>query len=361
MFDDGTNGDDFARDGVYSCVFNPDCTWPGVGAGAYRVKVALEAEGGVSRLVAPEKLSDGVADLEGIAPGTSHLEAETSFHLSSGYSVGQDGLPLVGELDVTCPDLRPGASTTWTARVDGLAVDPDHTRISLGPDVELSIVSVACERCEDTSRDPVENVTMIAQVAASALPGPRTAAVQVGMDRIEAEDACRVCGPPGIDTCNGIDDDCDGLVDEDASGQDTDGDTVANTCDNCPAIYNPEQTDADNNGVGDRCDWADGTIWITFSTDTRIQWQPEVGFAWWNVYRGDLAILKATGVYTQAPGSNPLAKRTCGVTPTTLEDFDFVPPGAAAFYLVTGESSRGEGSLGKASSGKERANTNPCP
>jgi hypothetical protein len=361
MYDDGTNGDDVARDGIYVGVFNPDGVWPGVSAGAYRVKVKLASEGGMARPVNPEKLQDGADDLVAIAPGTASVEAETAFHLSSRYSTGQDGLPLVGDVDVTCPDLPPGQSATLTARVEGLTFDPERTRISLGPDVDLSIVSAVCERCDDTSTDPVETVTMIAQVAADAAPGPRTAAVQVGVDRIKAEDACRVCGPAGVETCNGIDDDCDGLVDEDASGQDTDGDGIANACDNCPAIYNPEQTDADKNGVGDRCDWADGTIWITFSSHTLINWQNETGFTSWNVYRGDLSVMKSTGVYTQLPGSNRLAERTCGVTATTLDDADVILPGAAAFYLVSGENSKGEGSLGYASSGKERPNTNPCP
>ena len=35
---------------------------------------------------------------------------------------------------------------------------------------------------------------------------------------------------------------------------DTDGDGVADSVDNCPALPNPEQRDADGNGVGDLCD-----------------------------------------------------------------------------------------------------------
>ncbi|HSH00630.1 MAG TPA: thrombospondin type 3 repeat-containing protein, partial [candidate division Zixibacteria bacterium] len=38
---------------------------------------------------------------------------------------------------------------------------------------------------------------------------------------------------------------------------DTDGDGVADVCDNCPAIPNPNQADWDDNGVGDICDVSD--------------------------------------------------------------------------------------------------------
>jgi len=36
--------------------------------------------------------------------------------------------------------------------------------------------------------------------------------------------------------------------------QDDDGDRVGNICDNCPNVFNPDQQDANNNGIGDRCD-----------------------------------------------------------------------------------------------------------
>lgn len=57
-------------------------------------------------------------------------------------------------------------------------------------------------------------------------------------------------------TCNSIDDDCDGRVDEDINCEpiDTDGDGVADEDDLCPLIPS-SGIDSDNNGVGDECDY----------------------------------------------------------------------------------------------------------
>lgn len=38
--------------------------------------------------------------------------------------------------------------------------------------------------------------------------------------------------------------------------QDMDGDGVSDANDNCPGIYNPNQSDLDRDGIGDVCDWA---------------------------------------------------------------------------------------------------------
>ena len=54
------------------------------------------------------------------------------------------------------------------------------------------------------------------------------------------------CAPLGLDQ--------DGDGEDDACDEDLDGDGVDNGADNCPGMANPEQTDANDNGVGDRCD-----------------------------------------------------------------------------------------------------------
>jgi hypothetical protein len=71
--------------------------------------------------------------------------------------------------------------------------------------------------------------------------------------------------PNAKESCNGLDDDCDGETDEgfpDSNGDgtpdcmeaDSDGDAVFDYEDNCPNTPNPSQQDLDQDGMGDKCD-----------------------------------------------------------------------------------------------------------
>ncbi len=78
---------------------------------------------------------------------------------------------------------------------------------------------------------------------------------------VDCDDHIPFANPGAVEQCNGMDDNCNGLIDD---GFDLDADTVADCFDNClglanpPEICDPElppfQCDADMDGIGDACD-----------------------------------------------------------------------------------------------------------
>jgi hypothetical protein len=154
-------------------------------------------------------------------------------------------------------------------------------------------------------------------------------------------------------------------VDEDPAGVDSDGDTVPNACDNCVLSVNPGQDDMDEDLEGDACDLNDRVILFSDLAPAQVSWQREEGSAWFNLYRGDLAVLRSTGVYTQAEGEpgpeeEQPAKRFCGLADPSVADTFTPAAGQAVFYLATGVEGGVETTLGTNSSGAERPNTASC-
>jgi hypothetical protein len=182
------------------------------------------------------------------------------------------------------------------------------------------------------------------------------------LDFTDCNDAAASAHPGAVEMCNSIDDDCNGLVDDSVSGVDSDADAIHDACDNCPYAFNATQSDLDldHDGEGDACDVNDWLIYEWRDNKASISWQTEQGPTSWNVYTGDLAVMRSTGVYTQVPGSNPLASRQCGLTANVAGDGTAPVEGEVSFSLVTGVTSGVEGSLGSSSSGV-RPNADPCP
>jgi hypothetical protein len=143
--------------------------------------------------------------------------------------------------------------------------------------------------------------------------------------------------------------------------EDLDSDDAGDLCDNCLFDYNPAQSDADLDSDGDRCDLDDGIVYMLLPHAERTEWQEEAGFDSWNLYRGDLDVLKELHLYTQEPLSNELALRSCGLTVSWQDDTDPVANGKTAFYLVTGIDGGVESDLGRDGAGDTRPNDNPCP
>ena len=117
----------------------------------------------------------------------------------------------------------------------------------------------------------------------------------------------------------------------------------------------------DDDATGDWCDLDDGMIHMSFETVYRLDWQEELGASVWNLYRGDLEVLRQTGEYTQLQDSNPLARRDCGLLTSWIDDLMTPAAGRGAFYLTTQVDEGVESSMGQDSNGQQRANNNPCP
>jgi len=113
--------------------------------------------------------------------------------------------------------------------------------------------------------------------------------------------------------------------------------------------------------VTDACDPNDGNILVWLPDGATVEWQQEAGFEAFNVYLGDLTVLKTSGIYTQDPGTVPLAGRACGLVGSTTPVVSNPPSGKGVFFLVTGVHLGVEGSLGTNSAGVERRNDHPCP
>jgi len=133
-------------------------------------------------------------------------------------------------------------------------------------------------------------------------------------------------------------------------------------------IDDGEECDDGNNVSGDGCDAAcfaelpptevsapGSPEPFIFTGKKTMIWEDAAGngVVAYNLYRGTLSDLRSAGDYgfcMQSGLPNPSATHP------------FKPPvGSAYFYVVTGENSFGEGTLGYVSGGDERANTAACP
>ena len=179
---------------------------------------------------------------------------------------------------------------------------------------------------------------------------------------------------PGPEECaNGLDDDCDGDIDE--SVDDTDGDGIGNCADNCPDAYNPAQSDSDEDGVGDACDCTPAppgvgnTLRLSkgpsgdcdgdpATPDTRcveLDWDPVDSVETYHVYRGYLN--------TGTPFEYNQQCLAAGISnPHTIEPIE---PNryTAFFYLVSTKCPVGdvEGGQGTDSNGGPRPTAFTCP
>jgi hypothetical protein len=179
----------------------------------------------------------------------------------------------------------------------------------------------------------------------------------------DSEDNCPLVWNPtqGDQDADGVGNACDNCPSGFNPPQtDGDGDGFGDACDVCPSRSDPAQHDLDGDGVGDACDGDDGFIAFTDLTHGSFAWQTDPAFATYNLYRGSLAALRASGEYTQTPGSNSCASRSCALSVASSDDA-FVPTvDTPCFYIVSGNGSVGESGLDDPTS-PLRPNQHPCP
>ncbi|HKB08167.1 MAG TPA: PPC domain-containing protein [Candidatus Polarisedimenticolia bacterium] len=147
---------------------------------------------------------------------------------------------------------------------------------------------------------------------------------------------------------------------------DRDGDGLRLPGDLCPLVNDPGQTDLDRDGVGDACD----VCMAVFNPEQErnLRTQDEVGNTLILTAGSGLQWISAPGsiasnVYRflePGPGVRPVFDCLAdNVTAASSVDTNAPPPGAAFFYVVTGENC-GESGGGRDSSGQERT-LHLCP
>jgi hypothetical protein len=159
-------------------------------------------------------------------------------------------------------------------------------------------------------------------------------------------------------------DNCPGVPNPDQSDVDDDG--IGDVCDNCPATPNHDQANGDGDPLGDVCDCApsDGTA---FDTPYEIQGFHVVDAAATLQWASDAANSGSGTVYDVLRGT--VAGLPVGYDGTCLEsdlgaldmqDAELPAAGECFFYLVRGSNVCGDGTYGYDWLGVERTSTS-CP
>ena len=329
-----------------------------------------------------------VVDIHGIAPGT---QVTLYFDLIGADSDTSGGVRV--DDAVTCDQVDPDADGVSDCEADNCPTSPNAGQSDLDGDG----LGDACDPCTDVDGDgygvpgssgcPGGSATDCNNHDAAIFPGnPELcdnkdndcnglvdegnpegglpcATGQPGVCG-QGTEFCSagqlVCVPdqgPGCEVCgNGLDDDCDGTVDE--TTDDRDGDGVLNCVDNCCEVFNPGQQDTNGNGIGDACDCTalgeiGSSVRLGKNPMTEITWAAVPGVTEYHVYRGYRGV--AFQYNQQCFRSNVMGTSVTEL----LEPLPFI----YFYYLVTSKCPVGEieSSLGNDSQGNPRPQPFVCP
>ncbi len=113
---------------------------------------------------------------------------------------------------------------------------------------------------------------------------PGTVTMKIGA--IPLDNCPGVSNPDQSDFDNdGVGDACDNCPAVPNPSQiDTDGDEIGDACDNCPDTYNPDQADSDGDGMGDVCDNATGAGSVQEKNATSCCIRFDSGDPFWTVH-----------------------------------------------------------------------------
>jgi len=253
--------------------------------------------------------TDGKFTLHRVQPGTYNLAISRNgniLHVITGVSVAKKRVTLLGDIPL-CPDQdSDGFDVASDCNDLNARIHPNALEACNGTDDNCDFqVDEGCPTCSDADAD-----LFFAQAFCGGFvdcndsdPAINPSAVEICLDGIDNNcdgrvdepgaqgeaafypdldgdgygdfsQVVRACeAPPGyvgqagdcatsdasvnpsaIEWCDGLDNNCNGLVDDNCTQPDTDGDGVPQNIDNCPNTPNPDQADVDGDGIGDACD-----------------------------------------------------------------------------------------------------------